>query len=49
MVYGWIEEGGNTGLAAWEPGRVKALIGSAGPSATVFQSEILAIKMCADL
>ena len=48
----WYTDGskmnGNTGSAAWEPGRRKALVGSAGPRATVFQSEILAIKLCAE-
>lgn len=48
----WFTDGsrkdGNTGSAAWEPAEAKALTGSAGPRATVFQSEILAIKMCAE-
>jgi hypothetical protein len=48
----WYTDGsklnGITGSAAWEPDRGQSLIGSAGPAATVFQSEILAIKMCVD-
>ena len=39
---------GNTGSGVWMPESGETLIGSAGPTATVFQSEILAIKMCAD-
>lgn len=47
----WFTDGskqnGNTGSAAWDPIGRKSLIGSAGPDATVFQAEILAIDMCA--
>lgn len=48
----WYTDGskseGNTGSAAWGPAQSTSLTGSAGPGATVFQSEILAIKMCVD-
>ena len=48
----WYTDGskleGKTGSAAWEPVGEQSLIGSAGPDATVFQAEILAIKMCTD-
>ena len=47
----WYTDGskldGNTGSAAWGR-KERALIGSAGPRASVFQSEILAIKMCVE-
>lgn len=42
------KQNGNTGSGSWEPNTGTALIGSAGPTATVFQSEILAIKICVE-
>lgn len=42
------KQNGNTGSGVWMSDSGRTLIGSAGPAATVFQSEILAIKMCSE-